>query len=60
METTNPVFTAELYKKIVPESVLEAVRVTVANRLAHHGLDWSTTFSAYNSGTCVTATLIGL
>ena len=56
METTNPVFTEKLYKKIVPESVLESVRVTVANRLAGHGRDWSATFSSHNSGTCVTDT----
>ncbi|KAK7087796.1 putative phospholipase B-like 2 isoform X2 [Littorina saxatilis] len=50
-ETTNPVLNDALYKLIRPESVLESVRITVANRLAEHGSDWSNTFSRYNSGT---------
>ncbi|KAK7480063.1 hypothetical protein BaRGS_00028700 [Batillaria attramentaria] len=51
METTNPIFNNELYKQIRPQSVLESVRVTVANRLADHGDTWCQAFASNNSGT---------
>ncbi|PVD31543.1 hypothetical protein C0Q70_06956 [Pomacea canaliculata] len=51
METTNPLFNKNLYKKIQPKCVLESVRSMVANRLADHGDDWSQIFSQFNSGT---------
>ncbi|KAK7480064.1 hypothetical protein BaRGS_00028701, partial [Batillaria attramentaria] len=50
-ETTNPIFNDALYKHIQPKCVLEGVRVTVANRLAEDGDDWSETFARFNSGT---------
>lgn len=53
METTNPLFNKNLYKKIQPKCVLESVRSMVANRLADHGDDWSQIFSQFNSGTQV-------
>ena len=51
METTNPIYASELLKKVKPETMLEAVRVTVVNRLANHGEEWAQTFTKYNSGT---------
>nr|KAG5702281.1 hypothetical protein BaRGS_002948 [Batillaria attramentaria] len=50
-ETTNPNFNNASYKTIQPKCVLEGARVTVANRLAEHGDDWSKTFARFNSGT---------
>lgn len=50
-ETTNQIYNKDLFKKITPLSVLESVRISVANRLAEHGNDWSQTFSAHSSGT---------
>ncbi|KAK7480062.1 hypothetical protein BaRGS_00028699 [Batillaria attramentaria] len=51
METTNPIYNNVLYKQVKPQSVLESVRVAVANRLAQHGNDWSQILTKYNSGT---------
>ena len=44
---TNP----NLTKFIVPSSVLEWARNSIANRLAVDGASWIDTFSRYNSGT---------
>jgi hypothetical protein len=52
METTNSVYNKTLYHTfITSESVLEFVRVVVANRLATSGEHWAQLFSRYNSGT---------
>jgi hypothetical protein len=36
---------------VVPQSVLEGIRSTVANRLALTGAEWVEIFKNYNSGT---------
>lgn len=41
----------ELWKLVVPQSLLYWVRVLVANLLADSGPAWAATFSKYNSGT---------
>jgi hypothetical protein len=51
-ETTNDIFNNSLYNDYIsPETVSEWIRVTVANRMATSGSEWSTYFSQYNSGT---------
>ncbi|RZF36444.1 hypothetical protein LSTR_LSTR009540 [Laodelphax striatellus] len=52
METTNEVFNTSLFKGFEPNGeVWEAVRSTVANRLAFDGKSWHETFKKFNSGT---------
>ena len=50
-ETTIGNSNPDLMKYIQPKSVLEWVRVTVANRLANSGMSWSSIFERHNSGT---------
>merc|ERR1712212_681476 len=42
---------SELWHKLKPQSVLEGIRSTVANRLATNGHSWADLFSIHNSGT---------
>ena len=51
METTNGNMNSDLWKFVVPESVMEGVRSVVANRLALTAEDWCQIFEVYNSGT---------
>jgi hypothetical protein len=50
-ETTIGNSNADLWSKVVPQSVLEGIRSTVANRLALTGAEWVEIFKNYNSGT---------
>ena len=51
METTNPIFDKNLYKKVNPNALLTWVRVMVANRLASSAEYWTNIFKKENSGT---------
>lgn len=51
METTNANANADLWKRVVPESLLYWVRAFVSNLLTDSGPAWAHTFSKYNSGT---------
>lgn len=51
VQTTNGIMNKELYKKIVPESLLAWVRVRVANDMTDSGADWCSVIDSYNSGT---------
>ena len=50
METTNSILNSALYDLITPQSLLSALRVRVANMLAHSGEEWYHAVSKYNSG----------
>ncbi|KAL0215385.1 hypothetical protein P9112_007569 [Eukaryota sp. TZLM1-RC] len=50
-ETTHHFNDAELKDYIKPETNLEWLRVTVANRMSNTGDEWYTHFSRHNSGT---------
>lgn len=50
-ETTILNHNSTLWQEIRPDSVMEFVRNTVANRLATDGQSWSEIFSRHNSGT---------
>jgi len=50
METSNTVLNTELYKQVVPQSLLCWVRAVVANRLATDGASWAELFSTHHSG----------
>merc|ERR1719163_2731746 len=51
METSNTVINVDLYKKVQPHSMLNWLRVIIANRLATDGPHWAMLFSMYHSGT---------
>ena len=51
METTNGNINPALWKDLTPLSVMEPIRVMVANRLAGSGREWTETFARDNSGT---------
>jgi len=51
LETTIGNSNSELWHKLKPQSVLEGIRSTVANRLATDGRSWADLFSIHNSGT---------
>jgi hypothetical protein len=51
IETTIGNSNPELWKLLTPQSVLEGIRSTVANRLATSGKSWTHFFSIHNSGT---------
>ena len=52
IETTIGNSNADLWKYVKPHgAVLEGIRATVANRLAHNGKSWTHIFSKRNSGT---------
>jgi len=52
METTNEVMNRTLYKLYATtETVPYWIRITVANRMASSGEEWSAIFAQYNSGT---------
>jgi len=51
IETTNDMYNNSLYDLIQPQSVFSWIRVTIANRLAHSGVEWQELFKQYNSGT---------
>ena len=53
METTNGNSNPNLWKDLSPMSVMEPIRVMVANRLAGSGKEWTQMFAQYNSGTLV-------
>ncbi len=55
METTIGNYNTSLWKFVKPNSVLENMRVVVANRLASSGQEWVSLFGRYNSGTYVHA-----
>lgn len=50
-ETTNGIFTQELYNKIVPQALLSWVRALQANMGAKSCAEWMNIFGRYNSGT---------
>ncbi|CAG2164390.1 unnamed protein product [Oppiella nova] len=51
-ETTFEILNNEtLWESVKPDSVLEFIRVLVANRLSTGGAQWAQVFSRYNSGT---------
>ena len=50
-ETSNTVFNVELFKSIVPESLLCWQRVLIAHRFATSGEEWTEIFKKHNSGT---------
>ncbi len=50
-ETTIDIYDEGLYKALVPSTVSEWIRATVANRLAKNSTDWARTFCRHNSGT---------
>ena len=52
LETTINISNKDLQKYITPNSVLEWVRVIVANRLARTGNEWVSLFGRHNSGNC--------
>merc|ERR1719495_2385241 len=51
LETTIGNSNQELWKHLKPQSVLEGIRSTVANRLGTDGKSWTKWFSKHNSGT---------
>jgi len=51
LETTIGNSNNKLWHKLKPQSVLEGIRSTVANRLATDGRSWTKLFSIHNSGT---------
>jgi len=51
LETTIGNSNSDLWHKLKPQSVLEGIRSTVANRLATDGRSWVKLFSIHNSGT---------
>jgi len=51
LETTIGNSNRDLWKHLKPQSVLEGIRSTVANRLATDGRSWTKWFSKHNSGT---------
>lgn len=50
METTNGVYNTDLFDVIIPQSVPYWVRVTVANRMADSGKQWTDIFYRNQSG----------
>jgi len=50
-ETTNGIFTQDLYNKIVPQALLSWVRALQANMGAKSCAEWMNIFGRYNSGT---------
>eukprot|EP00708_Paratrimastix_pyriformis_P002324 GAFH01001067.1.p1 GENE.GAFH01001067.1~~GAFH01001067.1.p1 ORF type:complete len:607 (+),score=260.42 GAFH01001067.1:112-1821(+) len=50
IETTIGNYNDSLYANIQSRSILEWVRVMVANRMGHSGEEWTATFGRYNSG----------
>jgi len=51
METTNANANTDLWKMVVPQTLLYWVRSFVANLQSNSGPEWAETFSRYNSGT---------
>jgi len=51
IETTIGNSNPELWKLVKPQTLLEGIRSTVANRLAVNGSTWTKIFSRHNSGT---------
>jgi len=51
LETTIGNSNPELWSKLKPQSMLEGIRATVANRLAVDGKSWTDIFAIHNSGT---------
>jgi len=51
IETTIGNSNPDLWKLLKPQTVLEGIRSTVANRLAVNGSTWTKIFSRHNSGT---------
>ncbi|KAJ6240902.1 phospholipase b-related [Anaeramoeba flamelloides] len=51
LETTNEIFNTTLYDLVVPQCVLEWVRVRIANYMADSGEQWASVFERENSGT---------
>jgi len=50
IETTFSIFNESLFEALTTHSVLEWLRVMVANRMAHNGKEWAETFGRLNSG----------
>lgn len=51
VETTNHIYTADVYQPLTPASVLSWQRVRIANMVATNGAEWVRAFSNKNSGT---------
>jgi len=51
LETTNGIFNTDLYKYVVPQSLLAWHRVRLANMMADSGEQWAFLVAQYNSGT---------
>ncbi len=51
METTIGNSNPDLWQYVTPDNLFEPVRVTIANRLAVTGQEWSQYFSEENMGT---------
>lgn len=51
VQTTNNIFNTDLYKLVVPQSLLAWQRVRVANQFANGGAEWSAVIDWHNSGT---------
>jgi len=51
VQTTNGIMNKDLYKQVVPQSLLAWLRVRVANDKAATGAEWCGVIDSYNSGT---------
>jgi hypothetical protein len=51
IETTISNYNDDLWHNLIPLSVPEWIRVTVANRLSRSGPEWVNKFFIYNDGT---------
>jgi len=51
VETTIDNNNSSLWSYVVPNTILEWMRITLANRLSNNGPQWVAMFSQYNSGT---------
>lgn len=51
IETTNGIMNQDLYKLVIPETLLTWQRLPLANSITNNGNDWTNILSKHNSGT---------